>query len=153
MKKIVLFISIAFLLSSCNSGTIFSGYFEFSDILWHQSNQPEFTFQIDKEEICNIDIELRIVHGYPYRNMKLDMLLVNGQGTEKIIPVDFKVRDESDAYLGDEMGDLIDIVAPIISDTTLAKGNYKIRLDQTLEEETLPFVMEIGIKVNRKALE
>lgn len=145
MRKILVILTVLLTFTACDNSSVFTGRHEFSEILWKKSVTPKFVFTIDKETECKIDFELRLIYGYPYRNMKLNMMLTGDNGFEKTFPLDFKVRDEDDKYLGEVMGDFIDIVSPVIDEIKLEHGQYKIVLDQTLDEKTLPFVMEVGV--------
>ena len=147
MKKIIILLVVVFAFTACDMGNSYSGYHEFSDLLWQKSDKPSFDFEIKKEANYSLDIELRIVYGYTYRDIKMDMKMSKDGSNEKLIPIYFKVRNEDDSYKGDMMGDIIDIQEQIISDTILPAGKYSFELDQLVDSKTLPFVMEVGLVV------
>ena len=147
MKKIIVFLGIVLTLASCNSGEIYSDHHNFSDLLWQKVDQPQFTLDLKKEQHCKLNLDLRLIYGYTYRNIKMDLRITNESGNTVNVPIDFKVRNEDDSYKGDMMGDFIDIREVIIPDTLLSAGKYTFVLDQLMDEKTLPFVMEVGIVV------
>ncbi len=147
MKKIVLLLMIGLTFTACEMGASYSEHKEFSDILWHKIDQPRFEFEITKEANYSIALDLRLVYGYTYRNIKLDVAMAN-EDTKTSFPLNFEVRNEDDSYKGDVMGDIIDIQHVIIIDTLLPKGKYSFVLDEQMDKKTLPFVMEVGIVLN-----
>ena len=149
MKKITAFIAIVFMLTACNSNEIYSNRHTFSDLLWDKTSTPQFTFELKKEQHSLLNLELRLIYGYTYRNIKLNMTMVNESGTRKVLPINFKVRNEDDSFKGDVMGDFIDIEKTLIPDTLLPAGKYTVTLDQLMDKKTLPFVMEVGITVEK----
>lgn len=153
MKKILYLIIIAFAVISCNSGNSLSDYHEFSDLLWHKTEKPKFEFNIKKEGHYSINIDLRLIYGYTFRNIKINMNASKDATNKKVIPINFKVRNEDDSFKGEIMGDFIDLHETIITDTILSAGKYTFELDQTMDNKTLPFVMEVGVVLNEKTTE
>ncbi len=147
MKKIIVLFSIALLLVSCESENLFSDRAVFSDLLWHKKDKPSFTFEIKKEQAYQLNLELRLIYDYPYKNIKMEMLFTGENGEKQSFPIDFIVQEERGVYNGEIMGDFIDYKETLISDTVLAAGKYTIVLDQLMEENALPFVNEVGIIV------
>ena len=147
MRKIIALFGIVLLLVACEADNIYSERTVFSDLLWSKTVQPSFTFEIKKEQNYRINLELRLIYDYPYKNIKMDMLFTGENGEKQSFPIDFIVQEERGVYNGDIMGDFIDYKETLISDTVLAAGKYTIVLDQLMEENALPFVNEVGIVV------
>jgi len=147
MKKIITLFSIVLLLvlTACDSSEIYSDHQTFSDILWHKTDTPQFTVDLKNEQHCQLKLDLRLIYGYTFRNIKMNVSMNNETGKEKIIPIDFKVRNEDDSYKGDMMGDFIDIQEVVIKDTILPAGKYTFILEQMMDDKTLPFVNEVGL--------
>ena len=145
MKKIILLLAITMSFMACTNENSQTQRTDFSDLLWQRSDKPSFEFNIQKEGNYSIAIELRLVYGYPYRNIKLEMQMSKDGSNTESIPVDFMVRNEDDSYKGDMMGDFIDITEVIISEKNLQAGKYTFELEQLMDKKTLPFVMEIGV--------
>lgn len=145
MKKLIFFIALVFTFMSCDMSNSTSEYHGFSDLLWQKTDQPTLDFEIKKEARYSIYVELRLIYGYAFRNIKMAMYMSKDSDREKLFPIDFKVRNEDDSFKGDVMGDFIDIQEMIISDTTLQAGKYSFQLEQMMDDKTLPFVGEIGL--------
>ncbi len=147
MKHLVILLMISLTLTACDTGDSYSDHKEFSDILWHKTDQPKFEFEITKEANYRVALDLRLVYGYTFRNIKLDVAMAN-ETANISFPLDFPVRNEDDSYKGDVMGDIIDIQETIVKDTLLPVGKYTFILDEKMDNKTLPFVMEVGIVLN-----
>jgi len=145
MKKIIFLLVITLSFMACTNENSETQRTDFSDLLWHKTDKPNFEFNIKKEANYSIAIELRLVYGYAYRNIKMNMNLSKDGAKSELIPIDFMVRNEDDSYKGTVMGDFIDITEVIIAKRSLQAGKYKFELDQIMNEETLPFVMEVGV--------
>jgi len=147
MKKIVVLFSLVLALVSCESDDIYSEHTVFSDLVWQKTNQPKFTFEITKEENYEIDLEFRLIDGYPYQNIRINMLLSDENGNKVQQLINLEVQKEEGIYEGEVMGDFIDIEKTLIQDTTLSKGKYTIVLEQMMEANALAFINEVGIVV------
>jgi len=145
MKKIIILLLTIIAFTACTDTNSQAQRTEFSDLLWQKTTKPNLEFNIQKEAKYSIAIELRLVYGYTYRNIKMDMNMSKDGSQFESIPVDFMVRNEDDSYKGDVMGDFIDITEVIIPEKNLQAGKYTFELDQLMDQKTLPFVMEVGV--------
>jgi len=140
---------LSLLMTACQNDVVFSDYKTFDDILWQKVDQPEFSFDIEKEQRVEVAIVYRLIYGYPYMNMKSNVVFNNETNKKHVYQLDFQVRNEDKSYKGEIMGDFIDVRHILLADTVLANGRYNIKVEETLEEETLPFVMEVGVEVKK----
>ena len=145
MKKLIIILVSLIAFTACTDTNSQTQRTDFSDLLWQKTSKPSFEFNIQKEAKYSIAIELRLIYGYTYRNIKMNMNLSKDGSQQELIPIDFMVRNEDDSYKGDIMGDFIDIIEVIIPEKTLDAGKYTFELDQLMDKKTLPFVMEVGV--------
>jgi len=149
MKKIILILFTLIALYSCNN-SVFNDYHEFSMLEWKQNEVPEFNFEITNDTI-NYDIyfTLRYVEGFPYQNMIGTMLIVDEKKQASLNKFKFRIVDKNKEYIGDVAGNIFDIETLLIKDTTLAKGKYKVTIEQTTATPSLAFVMDAGLIVKK----
>ena len=149
MKKIILVLFTIIAFYSCNN-SVFNEYHEFSMLEWKQSEVPEFEFEITNDT-TNYDIyfTLRYVEGFPYQNMIGTMLIVDENKQSSLNNFKFRVVDENKDYIGDVAGNIFDIETVLIKDTSLAKGKYKVTIEQTTALPSLAFVMDAGLIVKK----
>ena len=147
MKRIFLIFFATITFFSC-SNSVFNEYHEFAMLEWKQTDVPEFEFEITSDT-TNYDIyfTLRYIEGFPYQNMIGTMLIVDEKKQASLNKFKFRVVDENKEYIGDVAGNIFDIETLIIKDTSLAKGKYKVTLEQTTAQPSLAFVMDAGLVV------
>ncbi|MBN2669859.1 MAG: hypothetical protein JXR60_11610 [Bacteroidales bacterium] len=151
MKSFLIILLVAFSVVSCkDANVIFEDYYSFGDILWQKNDQPQMSISIDQEQAYQFVLLARLANGYPYRELKVKVSLKDESGNVNTKILNSKVRDENNHYNGEMMGDLIDYEFVLIQDTTLATGTYTATIEEMQEPATLPFVMEIGLRVNKK---
>jgi gliding motility-associated lipoprotein GldH len=146
MKKLFTIIILSLLLSSCRDA-VYEDYYDFSIIQWEQTDTPVFEFEIPKKSKYNIIFALRYIEGFPYKNMYASVLMNDKNNNAALKKIKFQVVDDNNNYIGDVAGNMWDIEYTVFKDTLLEKGNYKIQLEQLVEEKTLPFVYDVGIIV------
>jgi len=149
MKKYLLFIiGLSFILSSCNSSSVFKDRKTFSDLVWKKQDKVVFNFEIKKEAKYNIFLDCRYIDGYPYNIMKLNYNIV-GNKNKKYKSLIFAIKDKNGLYIGDQMGDFIDFSRTIVKDTLLPIGTYQISIEENTSPKSLAFVMEMGIHIDK----
>jgi gliding motility-associated lipoprotein GldH len=144
MKKLIVLFVMASQLIACDKSKIANDRVSFDTLVWNKNEKANFEFTLAENQNVNLDIELRISAGFPYRQFKGKVLLTNAQQQRVEIPIQTTIRDKDLKYTGEQMGDIIDYHWTAKADTTLPSGKYTIELVQLLESGDLPFIMEIG---------
>ena len=144
--KFTLALVFTLLLFSCDDA-VYKEFYDFTTIQWDKDVTP--SFEIDLQEAGQYDVvfTMRYIEGFQYKNMVGSVLLSDLKNTPIVKKFNFDVRDENDEYIGDVAGNMWDIEYTLFSDTTLEAGKYTIQAAQLIDEKTLPFVSDIGIKI------
>jgi len=146
MKKIFLII-LTIGLFSCGNNT-FKDYHTFSDILWHKSDVVKYNFNVDNAGEYNIYFPLRFTQGCPYKSIPINVKFISPTGKEFNISKEIKIIDDNNNYIGEGAGDIWDTEELIAEKHKFDEtGNYKVEISQTSTEETLAFIMEVGLRI------
>lgn len=138
---------------SCDSNAIYKSYEDLKDTNWFVKNVPTFTFEVKDEAIpYNIYLMIRNASQYPYNNLYLTRYIYGPDGKqisnrlEEIILFDPKTGRP----LGKGLGDIYD--HKVISSRDFKfpkKGKYTIKLKQYMRQDPLPYIMSVGISVEK----
>ncbi len=146
MKKILLIILTLSLFSCGNE--VFKEYHTFSDILWHKSDVVKFDVNVEQAGKYNIYLPVRYTYGCPYKSISIDIKLISPSGKEQTISKEIKIMDSDNKYIGEGAGDIWDTEELAAKDYNLDEtGTYKAEISQTTSEETLAFIMEVGLRI------
>ncbi len=146
MKKLILII-LTISLFSCENNT-FKEYHTFSDILWHKSDVINFNFDINNPGKYNLYLPLRYTQGCPYKSILVNIKLISPSGKQTKINKEIKIIDNNNEYIGEGAGDIWDVEDLAAKDFKFdEKGTYKAEISQNTTEETLAFIMEVGLRI------
>lgn len=143
-------------LSGCDENVVYKAHEDIDDGLWYIKNKPTFTVEItDTTATYNLYYLLRNTLQYPYYNMYL---------TRNFTGPDQKVISNTleEVYLSNEttgkpyghgLGDLFDHKIPFLKNHKFQRsGTYTFTLTQSMRQNPLPFVMSVGISVEKVAV-
>jgi gliding motility-associated lipoprotein GldH len=152
-SKSIFFIAIACYCLSCDSNAIYKSYVDMKDTNWYVKNVPAFTFEVKDETIpYNIYLLVRNASQYPYNNLYITRYIYGPDGKilsnrlEEVMLFDQKTGKP----LGEGLGDIYD--NKVISSRNFMfpkKGKYTIKLKQYMRQDPLPYVMSIGVSVEK----
>ena len=144
--KITLALIFMLSLFSCDNA-VYKEFYNFPDIQWDKNVTP--SFEIDLKEAGQYDIvfTMRYIEGFQYKDMVGSVLLSDLENSPVNKNFNFKVIDDSKEYIGDVAGNIWDIEYTIFADTTLEAGKYTIQAEQFVNEKTVPFISDIGIRI------
>lgn len=144
-------IFVFFLLFSCDSSRIYEDYVDFENAFWHIDSVKTFSFQIeDTTHKYNLYATIRNASSYPFYNLYYQFQLTDAQ--DSIITEALKESNlfnpKTGKPYGSGLGDLFDHSFLLDEGTTFPRsGNYKIKLQQSMRKDTLPFILSVGVKV------
>lgn len=148
---------LAFSFTSCNSDKILDQYYDFSAAVWHVDSIPTYSFNVDDATIP-YQVRYNLRHGvnYPFRNLYLTYYLEDDAGN--LLSSDLQELHIFDAKsgkpLGRGMGDIFDIsVVGIKSFRFETEGRYHLKIKQFMRREELPYLMSLGITVEKNESE
>ena len=141
------------LLLACDSRTVYKSHEEIKDAQWYADYKPVFEVNIEESTAkYNAYYLLRTAVQYPYYNLYLTRKITGPDG--KVIShdlVELKVSDETTGKpYGRGLGDLFDQKIPFLRNHVFdSTGSYKFEIGQSMRQNPLPFVMSIGISVEK----
>ncbi len=117
--------------------------------VWDKDSLITITLNVeDATQPCDIDIDLRTGTLYPASNL---WLFINTQSPDNILERDTLqciLQDESGNSFGETSGELCDYYIPWKKNVRFPKnGEYKFTLQHGMRIERLPFVLEIGLRI------
>ncbi|WP_439559689.1 gliding motility lipoprotein GldH [Dyadobacter sp.] len=140
-------------LAACDENIVYKAHEDIDDGLWYIKNKPTFKIEItDTTQTYNLYYLLRNTLQYPYYNLYM---------TRNFLGPDQKVISNTleEVYLSNEvtgkpyghgLGDLFDHKIPFLKNYRFARsGTYTITLSQSMRQNPLPFVMSVGVSVEK----
>lgn len=141
------------ILTSCDRKTVYKSHEEFKDAQWFADYVPKFEVNIeDTTATYNVYYLLRSAIQYPYYNLYLTRKLTGPD--QRIISndlVELKISDETTGKpYGKGLGDLFDQKILFLRNHRFpASGVYTFDITQSMRQNPLPFVLSIGICVEK----
>ncbi|SKC15843.1 gliding motility lipoprotein GldH [Dyadobacter psychrophilus] len=137
----------------CDENVVYKAHEDIDDGLWYIKNKPTFKVEItDTTATYNMYYLLRNTLQYPYYNLYL---------TKNFIGPDQKVISNTleEVFLSNEttgkpyghgLGDLFDHKIPFLKNYKFPRsGTYTFILTQSMRQNPLPFVMSVGVSVEK----
>ena len=140
-------------LVSCDDSIVYKAHEDIDDGLWYIKNKPSFKVEItDTTQVYNLYYLLRNTLQYPYYNLYLtrnftgpDQKLISNTLEEVYLS-----NEVTGKPYGHGLGDLFDHKIPFLKNYRFSKaGIYTITLSQSMRKNPLPFVMSVGISVEK----
>lgn len=153
MKRLpnLILVILFFIVSSCDSNSVFEGKKDFTDRYWVFDNPAEFEFEINEtDKTYNLLFNIRSTAKYPYQNIYLQYYLEDSTG--RLLSKDLKNIQLFDSKtglpFGKGLGDLYDIKKIFLEQYSFSNnGKYKLRIDQFMRQDSLAEIMSVGLRV------
>lgn len=140
-----------FLLNACDEARVFEENQEIKNGTWDQNNKITFNVDIqDSISSYHIYLNVRNAGAYPFSNLFLFVTTQSPKGQIERDTVECTLADQTGKWLGDGIGDLWDnqiMFKRMVRFPTT--GVYKIQLEQAMRVNPLPFIMDVGIRVEK----
>lgn len=154
MKKIAFTLLIGLSLMSCSSNNrIYSENKELSPQMeWLKKDVRTFDVSIENtENVYDLSLSFRYAEGFPYNEMKVNVIETSPSGKETAKEYDLKVREENGEYIGEVALDIWDSEHLIEANKKYAeKGKYSYKIEHTMPKDPVQMVMEIGVILDKK---
>ena len=153
MKKLFL-IYILFLtfFISCKPDRIYEKHKKLSsEMIWLKKEKQEFKVEIKDQKIkYNQSVTMRYITGFPYKDLYIQVTTIAPSGQKSSKPYSLQVFDENKKYKGDGLGDYWDYEQPIEKNILFNEtGSYTFIVEHVMPFDTIPFVMEIGMAIDK----
>ena len=155
LTRFVAAAALLLLLNSCDESVVYKAHEDIDDGLWYIKNTPSFKVEIkDTLATYNLYYLVRNTLQYPYYNLYLTRTYT-GPDQKQIS------RTLEEVYLSNEttgkpyghgLGDLFDHKIPFLKNHQFPRsGTYTFTLAQSMRQNPLPFLMSVGISVEKVA--
>lgn len=137
--------------TGCDPNRVFEENEEIAKGLWDQNNKVVFNVEI-KDTIAwhNVYINVRNAGVYPFSNLFLFITTQSPTGITERDTVEITLADQSGKWLGDGIGDLWDNRKLFKRQVRFPmSGVYKIQMEQAMRISPLPYIMDIGLRVEK----
>jgi len=147
-----LIISFGFILVvSCDPGRIYEKNINIPDGIWDRENLVRFEVIIEDTIIPhNLYINIRNTGLYQTRNLFLFITTTAPSGHAIRDTVEIILADEKGKWLGKGLGDIWDYQRLYKQNVRFAqKGEYVFTYEQAMRVERLPFILDVGLRVEK----
>ena len=154
LAVVVFFVS---LLSGCDKNVVYKAHEDIDDGLWYIKNKPSFKVEItDTTQAYNLYYVLRNALQYPYYNLYITRNFVGSDGKviSNTLEEVFISNETTGKPYGHGLGDLFDHKIPFLKNHRFPRsGTYTFTISQSMRQNPLPFIISVGISVEKVAVE
>jgi gliding motility-associated lipoprotein GldH len=142
---------IAILLISCDPNSVFEKNIRIPDGIWDRNNPVRFEVVVeDTITPHNLYINVRNTGMYPVSNLYLFVTTIAPSGHTIKDTVQVILADERGKWLGKGLGDIWDNQKLYKEQVRFAqKGEYIFEYEQAMRLEKLPFILDVGLRVEK----
>lgn len=142
---------LVFGLSGCDPDRVFEDNTDIPDFSWDVKNKLSFDVDIDDTTaLHNLYVNVRHASHYPYANLFVFVTIKFPNGKMLKDTVECKLADEAGQWKGEGMGDIWDnqiLWKPNVKFPLT--GKYTFEYEQAMRDEVVPFVMDMGLRVEK----
>lgn len=135
-------------LASCDKNRVFEQNREIRDAIWNRTDKIKFSVEItDTVSPHNLYVNIRNTSEYPFRNIYL-FITTSSKGI--IVKDTFEgiLADEKGKWLGSGLGDIWDNTMAYKKNMRFPHtGTYSFEFEQAMRNENLPFIMDVGLRI------
>ncbi len=118
---------------------------------WASSYKPEFSFSItDTNASYQVFFVIRHTEKYNFNNIWINLYSQPPGDTLHKAKYELKLATNEKGWLGTGMDDIYEHRIPLTDVRQLKAGTYKFKLEQIMREDPLEYVLNAGIRVEKK---
>jgi gliding motility-associated lipoprotein GldH len=139
-------------MSGCDKNVVYKAHEDIEDGLWYIKNTPKFKVEItDTLATYNVYYLVRSAVQYPYYNLYLTRKITDPKGKAKSSLEEIFLSNQTTGKpYGKGLGDLFDHKILCMKNHRFpASGTYTFTLSQSMRQNPLPFVISVGLSVER----
>jgi gliding motility-associated lipoprotein GldH len=153
---LILFVWTLGILTACESNQIYNSSVPIKDAKWAAGDKIANTFMVDDTlSAYNFFINLRNTTNYQYSNIYIFVHTQFPNGRRSVDTVECVLTDPAGRWLGSGNGFIKD--NSVVSNKILyqyqkkfpLKGEYRIDLEQAMRQDTLPEIMDVGLRIEK----
>jgi len=149
------FFLFVFTWAGCDSSRLYETNTDFEDRSWKIHDTAQFEFSVrDLALRYNLSCNLRNSLDYPYSRIFITYHLHDSIGKEletNMISAQLFDQKTGTPFGSSAIGDLYDHRIPLLIDYEFKQsGKYKVRLEQFMRKDTLPGILAVGLRVEKR---
>jgi len=154
ITKLILFIAIALIASSCSKGPVYEKYLKMKSNVWDRFAIQEFEIPIESEgKSYDITLSVRNTDQFQYDELPVYLILTTSSGEERMREVHMIMR-QNGKMAGTVYGKAFQVQNVIWKSVPItAKGKCKITIENIIPKIQTEGVSEIGIIMTRAKTE
>lgn len=140
-----------FVLLSCDPERLYEKNIRIPDGIWIQNNPVRFEVVVeDTLTPHNLYINIRNGGMYPFSNLYVFVTTISPSGHSIKDTVQIILADEKGKWLGKGLGDIWDNQRLYKERVRFAqKGEYIFEYEQAMRLEKLPYVLDVGLRIEK----
>ena len=137
--------------TSCDPSRVFEDNIRIPDGVWEQDNIIRFDLMVeDTISAYNLYVNVRNASLYPMSNLYLFIRTTAPSGHSILDTVEVILADERGKWLGSGLGDIWDLQQAYKQNIRFAqRGEYTFEYEQAMRVERLPFILDVGLRVEK----
>jgi gliding motility-associated lipoprotein GldH len=145
------FVLSVFLIFSCDPHRLYEKNIRIPDGIWIRNKPVRFEVVVeDTTAPHNLYINVRNTGMYPFSNLYIFVTTIAPSGHTIKDTVQIILSDEKGKWLGDGLGDIWDNQRLYKERVRFAqKGRYIFEYEQAMRLEKLPFILDVGLRVEK----
>ncbi|HLV42824.1 MAG TPA: gliding motility lipoprotein GldH [Brumimicrobium sp.] len=149
--KLISFIAVfgmfAFL-QSCGDTAFYDQVYSFDDKTWDKEDTAVFKVDV-QDSVINRDfiLSLRTTTGYLYDNLWIYIMVTAPDGTTSKVAQQIPLARPDGSWIGRVSGTLVESRLRFDSKPFPIKGEYVFKVCNATQEESVPYVMDIGLRI------
>jgi gliding motility-associated lipoprotein GldH len=149
LKKLVAFICIVTILSSCKKINIFEKRIAIPNHKWEKNFMPQFTFEKSNSKDKNIIYAIvRHTNNYPYSNIHIQLNVTTPKDSSFSITKEIPLtkNNQNKQWTNKGMDDIYEIkfpIGPFVGEI----GKYRFSIENIMRDNPLPEILHIGLGI------
>ena len=149
------FIMLAVLFSACDENRVYEKNNDFQNRYWVVNEKPAFEFDIAEDQYnYNLYCDIRNTVSFPYSRLFFNYQLEDSAGVvlqKKLTEKTLFDPKTGKPFGSSGLGDIYDHRVTILSNYHFPyKGKYRVRFEQYMRLDTLPGVLAVGLRVEKR---
>jgi gliding motility-associated lipoprotein GldH len=152
LSRTLIILTLSLFLTACDKNVVYKAHENIEDGLWFIKNTPTFKVEItDTLATYNMYYLIRNAVQYPYYNLYLTRKTTDPTG-KKVSSLEevFLSNQVTGKPYGTGLGDLFDHKIAFLKNYKFPRsGTYTFTLSQSMRQNPLPFIISVGISVEK----
>lgn len=149
LTLILLSFTMVMLCVSCDSNKVYEDNLPMENNNWLSEDIKSFSFEVtDTISPVNIYVNLRTTTDYAYSNIYVFLYTEFPNGVSDKDTLEFLLAQPDGKWLGENSGTIVEFKGLIATGGRFSTaGEYTFKLQHAMREESLPEIVDVGIRV------